>query len=66
MSGTIAGAQKAKITNMKRNPNFYAEIGKLGGQVSHPETRYFSMNPNIAKIAGKKGGLISKRGTSKK
>lgn len=65
MSGTIIGGQKAKITNTKKNPNFYREIGKLGGQVSHPETRYFAMNPAAAKIAGKKGGTISKRSSSK-
>ena len=28
MSGTKAGGLKAKLANLKKNPNFYREIGK--------------------------------------
>ena len=45
-----------------KNPNYYREIGRKGGSVSHPETRFFYKNPGIAQSAGKKGGSISKRG----
>lgn len=31
MPGTKVGGLKARETNLKNNPNFYREIGKLGG-----------------------------------
>lgn len=73
MAGTRAGAAKARDTNLKRNPNFYREIGRLGGAASG--TGGFASEaigddgltgPQRAKIVGKKGGLISRRGKSKK
>lgn len=60
MAGTRAGGLKAAATNMKNNPNFYREIGRIGGQNGH--TGGFYANPELAKIAGAKGGRISKRG----
>ena len=62
MAGTKAGGDKVKNKVLLKNPNYYREIGRKGGSVSHPETRFFHKNPGIAQTAGKKGGSISKRG----
>jgi len=64
MSGTKAGGQKAKATNLARyGADYYAEIGRKGGQNGH--TGGFASNPELARIAGAKGGKISKRGPAK-
>lgn len=60
MAGTRAGGLKAAATNKKNNPNFYRDIGRIGGQNGH--TGGFAANPELAKIAGAKGGRTSKRG----
>lgn len=61
MAGTKAGGQKAAATNKsKYGKDFYAEIGRKGGRNGH--TGGFAANPELAKIAGAKGGRISKRG----
>lgn len=60
MAGTKAGAKKAAATNIERHgKNFYREIGAKGGRNGH--TGGFASNPELAKIAGAKGGRISKR-----
>jgi general stress protein YciG len=59
MAGTKAGGKLAAAKNLARNPNFYAEIGRKGGVRGH--TGGFAANPELARIAGKKGGLISRR-----
>ena len=59
MAGTKAGGQKAAQKNLARNPNFYAEIGSKGGKNGH--TGGFAANPELARIAGAKGGRISRR-----
>lgn len=68
MSGTKAGGLKAAQKNLASNPNFYAEIGRIGGR--NGKTGGFASEfvgndgltgPQRAKIAGKKGGRISKR-----
>ena len=65
MPGTKAGGQKAKLTNLKRQgADYYARIGRLGGMAGH--TGGFAANPELAKIAGRKGGLKSRRGPSKR
>lgn len=65
MAGTTAGSQKAAETNKKKyGDGFYARIGQKGGRNGH--TGGFAANPELAKIAGRKGGLISKRGPAKK
>ena len=65
MAGTKAGGRKATATNKsKYGKDFYAEIGRKGGQNGH--TGGFAANPELAKIAGAKGGRISKRGKAKK
>jgi general stress protein YciG len=65
MAGTKAGAAKAAATNKKRyGDNFYARIGKKGGENGH--TGGFAANHDLAREAGRKGGLISRRGKAKK
>ncbi len=65
MAGTKAGGQKAAATNKaKYGKDFYAEIGRKGGRNGH--TGGFAANPALAKIAGAKGGRVSKRGKAKK
>lgn len=61
MAGTKAGGKKAAETNKKlHGANFYAEIGRKGGHNGH--TGGFASNPELAKIAGAKGGKMSSRG----
>lgn len=58
MSGNSAGGMKAKIKVLKKNPNHYQEIGRLGGQKGEKDgaIKGFAHNPELAAIAGKKGG----------
>lgn len=65
MSGTKAGGMKAAATNKaKYGIGFYSRIGKIGGHNGH--TGGFFANPELARIAGSKGGRRSKRGPVKK
>ena len=65
MAGTKAGGMKAAATNKaKYGKEFYARIGKKGGENGH--TGGFAANPALARIAGAKGGRISRRGPAKK
>lgn len=65
MTQTKTGAQKAAETNKKKyGDGFYARIGQKGGRNSH--NCGFAANPELAKIAGAKGGRISRRGPAKK
>lgn len=59
MAGTIAGGKKAAEKNLAKDPNFYAKIGRKGGQ--NGKTGGFAANPELARIAGAKGGRISRR-----
>lgn len=64
MAGTKAGGAKAAATNkLKYGSYFYANIGRMGGKNGH--TGGFAANPELAKIAGAKGGKKSKRGPAK-
>lgn len=64
MSGTKVGGAKAAETNKKRyGSDWYARIGKIGGQ--NGNTGGFAANPELAKIAGAKGGKISRRGPTR-
>lgn len=66
MSGTKEGGKRAATTNKaKHGEDFYKSIGHKGGSKSHPETRPFTTNPELAKRAGRAGGLKSKRGKAK-
>lgn len=65
MAGTRAGCLKAAKTNkIKNGPDSYSRIGRKGGKNGH--TGGFASNPDLARIAGRKGGLKSKRGPAKK
>lgn len=59
MAGTKEGGKKAAAKNLQRDPNFYAKIGRKGGQNGH--TGGFAANPELARIAGARGGRISRR-----
>jgi uncharacterized protein len=60
MAGTKAGGQKAAQTNKaKHGSDFYAKIGAKGGRLG--KTGGFAANPELARIAGAKGGRISRR-----
>ena len=63
MAGTKVGGKKAAQKNLAKDPNFYAKIGRKGGQNGH--TGRFAANPQLARIAGAKGGRISRRGKAK-
>lgn len=65
MAGTKEGGIKASITNRaKYGDDFYVRMGRKGGQSGH--TGGFASNPELARIAGAKGGRLSRRGKSKK
>ena len=65
MAGTKAGGLKAAQTNKaKYGKEFYARIGAKGGRLGH--TGGFAANPTLARLAGAKGGRLSKRGPAKK
>lgn len=69
MAGTKAGGAKAREANLKRyGEDFYKRIGAIGGRNGHgPEYKGgFAANPALARIAGAKGGRISRRGPAKK
>ena len=64
MSGTKIGGLKAAAKNKANNPNFYQEIA-LKAQESWAangrKPRGFEARPDIAKLAGQRGGTISRR-----
>lgn len=63
MAGTKIGGQAAAKTNKERfGEDFYVRIGKAGGSGTRPQSRYFYRNKEAARIAGAKGGTISRRG----
>lgn len=68
MSGTRAGALKTKKKNLELNPNFYADIGRIGGKKG--VTGGFASNKvgkdgltghERAMKVGKIGGMKSRR-----
>ena len=59
MAGTKAGGLKAAAKNLQKDPNFYAKIGAKGGK--NGRTGGFAANPELARVAGAKGGRISRR-----
>lgn len=68
MVQTKEGAKKAQATlraklGDKYNQHF-REIGAMGGRAGH--TGGFFANRDLARIAGAKGGRISRRGPAKK
>lgn len=72
MAGTKEGGRKASATNRRRDPDFYRRIGRIGGL--HGTTGGFASETvgkdgltghERAKIAGAKGGRLSRRGAFK-
>lgn len=64
MSGTLAGGRKASITNKSKNPNFYREIGAIGGKKGKADgtIKGFAAMPREKRVAaGRLGGSISTR-----
>lgn len=60
MAGTKSGGAKAAQTNKEKyGPEFYANIGRMGGIKGH--TGGFYNNSELARRAGKIGGTISRR-----
>lgn len=60
MAGTVNGGKLAAETNKKRyGKTFYQEIGRKGGQISR--NGGFAANPELAREAGRKGGLSKKK-----
>ena len=60
MSGTRIGGLRTKETNIaKYGEDYYKNIGRLGGKAS--TTGGFAANRELARIAGAKGGRISRR-----
>ena len=61
MAQTKAGGKAAAQTNKsKYGDDFYAKIGALGGKKG--KTGGFYANRELAREAGRKGGLKSRRG----
>jgi general stress protein YciG len=60
MAGTRLGGHKAAQTNKQRyGLNFYETIGRMGGRKSRGGG--FAKNPELARVAGQKGGRASRR-----
>lgn len=60
MSGTRRGGMKAAATNkMRYGAQFYETIGRMGGRKSRGGG--FAKNPELARVAGQKGGKASRR-----
>lgn len=67
MVGTRAGGMKAAKVNKERHgADFYVRIGSIGGKAPTKKPKGFAADPELAKIAGRKGGAISRRGPAKK
>lgn len=63
MAGTKLGGKKAAAANKaKYGSDFYQRIGRKGGSKVTGKGG-FASNPELARRSGKKGGMISKRGT---
>lgn len=61
MAGTKEGGKKAAKTNKEKyGEDFYIRNGRKGGQNGH--TGGFAANRALARVAGRIGGMKSKRG----
>ena len=65
MPGTKTGGKRAAQTNKERHgEDFYQRIGKLSNaswEKNGRKPRGFAANPELARVAGGKGGRISRR-----
>lgn len=65
MAGTKEGGVRAAATNKTRHgKDFYARIGAAGGKKG--TTGGFAANRDLARLAGAKGGRISRRKSATK
>ena len=66
MAGTLQGGKRAAQTNKERHgEDFYRRIGKLSNaswEKNGRKPRGFAANPELARVAGRRGGLKSRRG----
>lgn len=61
MAGTKIGGLKTAETNKRKyGSDWYAKIGAMGGKKG--KTGGFFVNRELARIAGAKGGRISRKG----
>ena len=76
MAGTKAGGLKAKVRNLAKDPDFYKKIGAKGGSngkgpgykggfASNEVGEDGLTGRERAKLAGARGGAISRRGAAK-
>lgn len=76
MAGTKAGGLKAKARNLAKDPDFYKKIGAKGGSngkgpgykggfASNEVGEDGLTGRERAKLAGARGGAISRRGAAK-
>lgn len=76
MAGTPAGGLKAKARNLAKDPDFYKKIGAKGGSngkgpgykggfASNEVGEDGLTGRERAKLAGARGGAISRRGAAK-
>lgn len=63
MANNREGGIKTRDKLLAQDPDYYKKIGAIGGKNGH--TGGFAANPELAKIAGAKGGKKSKRGKTK-
>jgi general stress protein YciG len=59
--GSKEGAAKSLAKALAKNPNHLKEIQSKGGKSVKRENRAFFRNRELAKIAGSKGGKVSRR-----
>lgn len=59
IAGTKIGGRKAAQKNLERDPDFYKNIGRKGGK--NGNTGGFASSQELARLAGAKGGRISRR-----
>jgi general stress protein YciG len=64
MAGTHSGGLKTRDKNLKKNPNFYRDIAKLGGLAKVPKG-FACMDKDKVIEAGRLGGKVSKRPKNK-
>lgn len=65
MGGTREGGLRTKAANLRKDPDFYKKIGRVGGKITaergHLAKVNFAADRERARIAGAKGGRISKK-----
>lgn len=65
MAGTKAGAIKTRDKNLANNPNFYADIGRIGGK-NGTTGGFAAATQEQVREWGSIGGRKSRRGPAKK